>query len=204
MLPRWRHQSSNPAPIVLGEPQRAIWPSRNTPGATILREDREFDHRACGRDPSDFATKICEPQCAVRSSRDPSTFLRGDSEFGDRAGRRDPSHFASNPFGEPQGAIGPGRDAKRSGRPRELDFDQLQVFSRGGHRNAPDLVRRKFSEPQRTVRSRRNGVQNAAALDRELGDAPLGRDPPDLPNLGEPQRAVWPSRDCGGTAGGGG
>jgi len=48
-------------------------------------------------------------------------------------------------------------------------------------------------------------MQNAIALDREFGDDPLGRDPRDLaPGLGEPQRAVRPSRNCGGTAGGGG
>jgi len=66
------------------------------------------------RSPPDLATSICEPQCAVWSSRDLSTLCRGNRELGEHAGSRDPPDLAAGSFGEPQGTVWPGRDAKRS------------------------------------------------------------------------------------------
>lgn len=69
-----------------------------------------------------------------------------------------------------------------------------------------DLVGDELSEPDVSVRSGRDGVGSAAALQRVLGDRPVRRDLADLVGFGfgEPEIAVRPAGDAqrGGGRGG--
>src|SRR5439155_16009536 len=74
----------------------------------------------------------------------------GDGELGDDAGRGDAADLSRPAFGEPEGAVRPGRDARR----RAADAgDGELVRDRPVDGDAADLVRTGLGEPEGAVRA---------------------------------------------------
>ena len=191
-----KHQASDPAPIVLSEPQRAVWPSRDAVRSATVRGDREFGDQTGGRDPADFvandaartwlanASGFGKPQGTVWPRRDTPRLSVGigKSEFDYVAIGGNSIDFPTNRFSEPQRAVWSSRNTPGATvLPGDREFGNC---ARG--RNPPDFATSKC-EPQRTVWSSRD-LSILGRGDREFGDNAGRRDPPDFASspFGEP------------------
>jgi hypothetical protein len=186
-------------------------------GLACVVRDREFTDGVRGRDPPDLAageahaavkfaavieTDLREPECTIWPSGDPSgvAFDVRDRELTDGARGRDPSDLgavAVDPggavpaLGEPERPVGPGRDCGGRARGRW----RSEFADAAGCRDPADLVDQKLREPERPVRPCGDPPSTVDSGQRELGEATVGREPPDFVELRVPERAVGPGGD---------
>src|SRR5712692_8266594 len=189
-------------PIGLDEPEGAIRACRDSGRAAIGGRKGELADRPTGRDAPDHSIVLGEPEVAIGAHRDISRAAIGsrNGEFGDRAGAigRDAPDLVPKVLGEPEVAIWTFRDGLNVASYSRSKLGDLPLG-----RDPSDLAHIGLDEPEVAIRTRRDGLGTAVeCLDRELGERPTGRDPPDTPlrrlpcQISEPEIAIRASRDA--------
>src|SRR5215469_11903176 len=170
---RARDEAPNTERALIGEPQVAIRPDRDTqrPAAG----PKAAEEAAAGRDlPNAVGVMQREPEVTIGTGRDARSRAR-NGEHGDGPTGRDAPDLAR--IGEPQVAIRSDRDELRSGRAS----GERELGDAAASGDAPDLARGFFREPQVAIRSSRDTHRPAVVrVDAEVRDGPTGGDAPDL------------------------
>src|SRR5262249_13595714 len=121
------------------------------------------------------------PEGAVRTADDTLRRASGRGELGAVPAWRDAPDLADVVIGEPQGAVRAAGDRTGEHRAKGSRGMQGEEGDLPTGSEASQQVRPIAGEPDVAVRAARNALQDEAARsgDRELGEVPDGRDPPD-------------------------
>src|SRR5215471_6417212 len=191
---RARDEAPNTGRALIGEPQVAIRPDRDTqrPAAG----PKAAEEAAAGRDlPNAVGVMQREPEVAIGTGRDavsPAEEISpalGQGERGDDPRRGHASDLVAIKHREPEVAVRSGRDARSRARNGEHGDGPTG-------RDAPDVA--PIGEPQVAIRSDRDELGSGRACgERELGDTAASGDAPDLARgfFREPQVAIRSSSD---------
>ena len=149
--------------------------------------------------PSSVNHRLPSAPGAIELRRLPA-FRPAENSVIDPARRDPPDRAGGTQVGEPQVAVGAGRDAARGAAGVQPGGE---LADRTARRDPPDRPRKaaRVGEPQVAVGARRDGFRGAAGVQAggELADDPTRRDPPDRPGgpqVGEPKVAVGARGDA--------